>query len=166
MKKSHRKEIIIARIIFGVIVIAFLALVVGIGMFISSRFKKTADTPPKDVTTQTVEEVSEHKEYLTDQEVEDLLDEYESLGDGLISENTEEIKDSDKILDSGELRWTTASVNFREEPNRDCEVITALPEGTKVQYLTIESGWAKVIYQGQTGYISGEYLTSENPDAQ
>lgn len=50
------------------------------------------------------------------------------------------------------------SVNFRAEPSRDAEVIAKLDKGTEIELLSTEDGWCKIVYDGQTGYISADYV--------
>lgn len=53
---------------------------------------------------------------------------------------------------------TTGTVNLREAPE-DGKVITTVNEGVLVTVLdTSNTKWYKVSYNGQTGYISAEYL--------
>jgi uncharacterized protein YraI len=48
-------------------------------------------------------------------------------------------------------------LNFREEP--DGRVIDVLPRGTEVSVLKVEGNWLRVEARGQTGYVSGRYVT-------
>lgn len=50
------------------------------------------------------------------------------------------------------------NVNFRTEPNTECEVIQVLQQWTEVLAMPSEDGWAMVQYDGKTGYVSAEYL--------
>lgn len=58
---------------------------------------------------------------------------------------------------------TTTAVNFRNGPGTGYGVISTLPAGAKV-VVSSESGggWAKVVYNGTTGYISSDYLSTSN----
>ena len=54
---------------------------------------------------------------------------------------------------------TTTAVNFRTGTNTSSSIIATLPAGTTV--IVQESagnGWYKIIYNGTTGYMSGDYL--------
>lgn len=51
------------------------------------------------------------------------------------------------------------SVNFRAEPSTDAEVIAKLDKGTEVNLLSTEDGWCKIEYDGQTGYVSADYVS-------
>ena len=73
----------------------------------------------------------------------------------------------DQIVDEEEADdevYTTRELNFRKGPGTKKAIIGRIPEGTKVQRIAIASnGWAKVTYEGQTGYISGDYISTEAP---
>ncbi|MCC8168694.1 MAG: SH3 domain-containing protein, partial [Clostridiales bacterium] len=70
-----------------------------------------------------------------------------------------------EVVDTTEYRWTTTSVNFRTEANTDCDIIETLAAGTKVEFISESDGWAQVMYNDQTGYLSTDYLTDVDPDA-
>ena len=58
---------------------------------------------------------------------------------------------------------TTTAVNFRTGPGTGNSIIATLPAGTAV--IVQESagnGWYKIIYNGTTGYMSGDYLKITN----
>ena len=60
--------------------------------------------------------------------------------------------------------YTTREVNFRKGPGTKKAIIGRIPQGTKVQRAAIaENGWCKVIYEGETGYISGDYVSKDPP---
>lgn len=60
--------------------------------------------------------------------------------------------------------YTTREVNFRKGPGTKKAIIGRIPQGTKVQRIAIaENGWCKVIYEGETGYISGDYVSKDMP---
>lgn len=54
---------------------------------------------------------------------------------------------------------TGDGLRLREKPNTSSEVLTTLHTGTCVAVLEdAQDGWYKVSYQGQTGYLSAEYV--------
>ena len=60
--------------------------------------------------------------------------------------------------------YTTREVNFRKGPGTKKTIIGRIPQGTKVQRVAIaENGWCKVIYEDETGYISGDYVSKDPP---
>ncbi len=144
MKKSRRKDVIIARIIFTVIVLAILAVITtAVFMLVSANRKKDdgrQDTQQEE--TQKDEIWEEPPEYLLPPEEDTETEESET-----------------------QSVWTTAIVNFRTGPGTDSEIIEGIPEGTELLCLSEENGWANVQYNGKTGYVSSDYLTKEDPQA-
>ena len=60
--------------------------------------------------------------------------------------------------------YTTREVNFRKGPGVKKAIIGRIPQGTKLNRIAVaENGWAKVTYEGQTGYVSGDYVSKEIP---
>lgn len=57
-------------------------------------------------------------------------------------------------------------LNFRKTPSTDAAVIGSLAEGAQLNVVGLENGWFKVEYEGQTGYISGEYVDFTSAPAQ
>lgn len=73
-----------------------------------------------------------------------------------------------------QLEVTASSLKLREAPNLDAAVLTTIPQGAKVENISIlgkERVWDKIdgmgaywmhlIYKGQTGYAFGAYLKPE-----
>ncbi|MCD8211570.1 MAG: SH3 domain-containing protein [Oscillospiraceae bacterium] len=66
--------------------------------------------------------------------------------------------------DTTGVMYTTADVNVRNEPDIDGERLGTLDQGEKVTVTGIcnETGWYRITYNGSVGYVSNDYLTSEN----
>ena len=63
-----------------------------------------------------------------------------------------------------DIVYTTRELNFRSGPSTRKAIIGRIPEGAKLQRIAIaDNNWAKVVYEGQTGYVSGDYVTTEVP---
>ena len=140
MKKSHRKDVIIARIIFAAMCIALVAIIIGIVLFVRAhRSDRTAD--PQTQQTQTESQGS-------DWNLDDVID----------VPDTQPADTEDLTIT---YMRTTDGVNLRSEPNTDCAIITVLEQGTQVRMLGEEDGWVKVSYNDQEGYIRADLLTSE-----
>lgn len=139
MKKSRRKDVLIARIIFAVVCVLLILIIAGIVVLIRGRLdagrgesqSQTAGTQMQETQTQG----SEQGEQQPEQEPQ-----------------PSQAGDTHKVL------RTTSDVRLRSEPNTDCEVITVLDAGTMLEMLGEEPGWALVDYQGQTGYVSTDYV--------
>ena len=54
---------------------------------------------------------------------------------------------------------TASALNMRSEPNTSSSVITTAPRGAVVLVTGSSNGWYQVMYDGRSGYMSGDYLT-------
>ena len=63
----------------------------------------------------------------------------------------------DFALGTGTIVCDT-TVNFRSQPNTSSSVLASLKNGTAVTVTGISNGWFKATYNGQSGYISGDYV--------
>lgn len=140
MKKSHRKDVMIARIIFAAMCIALVAIVIGVVMLVRSH---KSDKAPASQMTQT-----QTQSQMQDLTPDDVIDIPETQTDGT---------EADEMT----YMWTTDGVNMRSEPNTDSAVITVLELGTQVRMIGEENGWIKVSYNDQEGYIRADFLTTE-----
>ena len=62
------------------------------------------------------------------------------------------------------VKYTTTALNVRRGPSTNFGIIGTVPAGTEVtinDYNYNEQEWLRVIYNGQTGYISTKYLSSQ-----
>ena len=62
------------------------------------------------------------------------------------------------------VRYTTSNLTFRKGPSTGYAVLETVPAGTKVtieDYNYYENDWLEVVYNGQIGYISTKYLSSQ-----
>lgn len=53
---------------------------------------------------------------------------------------------------------TTGSVNFRKGPGTGYAILTKLSKGTELTIYSQSNGWYYVSANGQTGYVSGDYV--------
>lgn len=139
MKKSHRKDVIIARVIFAVVLLVLIALIVGAVILIRGHMaEKSAQESQSAIVT---EDSQEQQPVVDTQAVEPEI----------TTEDTQEPEPNPVVQ-------TTTGVNLRKEPNTECEVLTILEQGTMLELIGEEDGWAVVDYQGQIGYVKSEYL--------
>ncbi|NCB64287.1 MAG: peptidoglycan endopeptidase, partial [Clostridia bacterium] len=56
-----------------------------------------------------------------------------------------------------------SALNLRSSAGTDGNILATIPNGTGLTLEGISSGWYRVTYNGQTGYVSGDYvvLTAE-----
>lgn len=138
MKKSHRKDVLIARIIFAVACVLLILIIVGAVVLIRGRLEDGKDKPknqPQAVGKDTQEA-------------------------GGATQGADPVPEPEpsQVQERRTILRTTDDVRLRREPNTDCEVITVIDSGTMLEMLGEETGWAFVDYQGQTGYVSKDYL--------
>lgn len=139
MKKSHRKDVIIARIIFAAMCIALIAIIIGVVSLINShRGGNKADTQ----TQQT-----------------------ESMEPGTLNPELPPVSDDAQGTENDTVYvWTTTGVNLRSEPNTDCQIVSILDAEAQLEVLSDEGEWLKVSYNGTEGYVSSEFVTGDEPE--
>ena len=135
MKKSHRKDVIIARIIFAAMCVALVAIIIGLVMLVRAHKSDKATQQMEQTQTQSEEWVPDVVEPETQTQTSEVV------------EMT--------------YMWTTDGVNLRSEPNTDSAVVTVLGVGTQVRMIGEEDGWVKVSFNDQEGYIRADFLTTE-----
>ena len=131
MKKSKhfRKDVIIARVIFGVACILVITLLwLGISALLKPRGNYAEPGGQS-------------------QSTENWKDELEA------EVNTEEVSEEETIS----YVVTSAEVRLRLEPNTDSEILARIMASTDLVLLEELDGWYKVEFQGQVGYISAEF---------
>jgi len=52
----------------------------------------------------------------------------------------------------------TDPLNIRKGAGKNTAILGKVPKGTKVKILEVRNGWAKIKYNGITGYVSCDYL--------
>ncbi len=137
MKKSHRKDVIIARIIFAAMCVALVAIIIGLVMLVRAHKSDKATQRMEQTQTQTQSE--------------------EWVPDVVESETQTQTPEVVEMT----YMWTTDGVNLRSEPNTDSAVVTVLGVGTQVRMIGEEDGWVKVSFNDQEGYIRADFLTTE-----
>lgn len=156
MKPSHRKDVIIARIIFAGICVFLLVILIVVAMAIASKLSgKKGESVDKG-------QPSVKETQLADQDTEI----YSDVNSNKVEAVTEITDESEKVEDSADVCVkTTTGVNMRNKPDKNAGVVTVVPENTKLKVLGEENGWIKSEYDGHTGYIYTEFVrevTSRN----
>ena len=55
---------------------------------------------------------------------------------------------------------TATTLNVRSGAGTNYSIIGSLSKGTKVEVISTTNGWSKIKYNGSTGYVSSQYLSS------
>ena len=145
MKPSHRKDVIIARIIFAFMCLALVVIIAAVIMTVSSH-RKAAKLEEE---LQQLQEETKQQEEQVDQNTED--------SSYVVSQPVEE-----PVMEV--YVRATANVNLRTEASTESEVILTIDSGTEMVLVSEENGWALVSYDGQTGYVSADFI--ENVEAE
>lgn len=143
MKASHRKDVIIARLIFAAICLFLIALIATIVITITSKGGKKKE---QDKTQQNVASESETD---SDSDTE--------IGAIYLPQQTTDGTEKTYVT-------TTSSVNMREKPDKNANIVTVIAQDVKLEFVSEDNGWAQVIFQGQTGYVSSDYVKSDMAD--
>lgn len=143
MKASHRKDVIIARLIFAAICLFLIALIATIVITITS---KGGEKKEQDKTQQNVASESE-----TDSGSDT------EIGAIYLPQQTTEGTEKTYVT-------TTSSVNMREKPDKNANIVTVIAQDVKLEFVSEDNGWTQVIFQGQTGYVSSDYVKSDMAD--
>lgn len=137
MKKSHRKDVIIARIIFAVMCVALIAIIIGLVMLVRAHKSEKTTQQMEQTQTQT---------------------QSENLMPDVVEPETQ--TQTPEVVEMTYM-WTTDGVNLRSGPNTDSAVVTVLGVGTQVRMIGEADGWVKVSFNDQEGYIRADFLTTE-----
>lgn len=143
MKKSHRKDVIIARVIFGIICAILLAILVTL---VSLIIRVTSD---------------QKKQEQQQQQQQQSESEFDPNQVFVPNSETETETEPEE-----EYRWIEAQdgLKLRAESTSTGEILEVIPYHEKVTYLGDDiSGWIKVEYKGKEGYVAEQYVTDEDP---
>ena len=68
------------------------------------------------------------------------------------------VVEEEKIQQEG---WTTTTLNVREQPNTDSNILDVLPFNTYIKYYEYDDEWAEIAYDNGQAYISRDYISDE-----
>ena len=154
MKKSKhfRKDVILARIIAAVILLALIVLLV----FGISLLKKSSGNDKESQNSQDTgytEDLTPGVQNTQEEETEEESEEDTQQTEATETEDTEQESEESKTYVK-----TTAQLKLREEPTTKSTVLAYIPAGTKLEVISPSENWYKVTYNGKTGYVSAGYV--------
>ncbi|MCR4990379.1 MAG: SH3 domain-containing protein [Lachnospiraceae bacterium] len=77
-------------------------------------------------------------------------------------ETVQEPQTSTSTTSKGTVKINDSGVRLRKEASTDAEIITTLYTGDKLELVeSMTSGWSKVKYKGEFGYVKSEFLDEE-----
>lgn len=156
MKKSKhfRKDVIIARVIAGVILLALIVLLV-LGISLLSKTSSDDKNSQNSQNTENTESIVPGGQDTQDQEAEDS--QLPSESEETDAEPGPDVNDDTTYEPDTVYVETTTQVRLRKEPNTSCATLARINGGTKLEVLETLDGWYKVNYNGQEGYVSASY---------
>lgn len=176
MKKSHRKDVIIARIIFAFICLILIGLIV-FGVKAIIKYKEAHPSVPQtEILVDTEEDTDAEEDTITQQPVEDENDQWlveeetEPEEPEIEEEVTEDVIEEEPVEEEPEeagpiVLQAMYGVNIRAGAGKSYEVISSVLEGEKVILLEEGTdGWGQIQYGDVIGYVYLEYfLIVEQP---
>ena len=61
--------------------------------------------------------------------------------------------------------YTTSALNVRSQPSTNSSKLGVLAEGAAITVKSSSGGWYAISYNGRTGYVSAQYVTSQKPSS-
>ena len=141
MKASHRKDVIIARLIFAAICLFLIALIVTIVITVNSKGGKKK------------EQDKAQQNAVSESETDSAGDSDTEIGAIYLPQQTTEGTEKTYVT-------TTSSVNMREKPDKNANIVTVIAQDVKLEFVSEDDGWTQVIFQGQTGYVKSDMADS------
>ena len=152
MKKSKhfRKDVILARIIAAVILLALIGLIV----FGISLLKKPSGDDKNSQNSQNTQNTESLFPEDQDTQEEGTEEVPETEDQDSTEENDSVIEEPAKTY----IKVTAASLKLRQEPNTNCATLASIPGGTQLEVIEKLERWYKVSYNGKIGYVSATYV--------
>ncbi len=156
MKSKHfRKDVILARVIAGLLLIVLIALIV----FAISLFKEPSGSNKDSQSSQNTQDAIPGTQDTQGTEGGQSTEDTQSTEDVQSTENSQNPSDSETESQAPEKKYvkTTTQVRLRKEPNTNCATLDRINGGTVLLVEETLDGWYKVTYNGKTGYVSADY---------
>lgn len=154
MKKSKhfRKDVILARVIAGVVLLVLIVLLILVISFLSKPKEEDKNSEYKPNTQHTQDIFPESQDTEKVEDTQNQIDEDQS-------ENIEpEVDvDLDTEVENKIYVKTTTQVKLRAEANTSCATLDRIDGDTILEVLEVLDGWYKVAYDGKEGYVSATY---------
>ena len=136
---------------FGISVVLTLALVIGIGYYISVAFFNHNTVTDEEANASAVS-VRESPEPTQTPD-----------GNTMVREDDADTQVDEELAKATE-GYTTSTVNMRSEPSLTASVVAKVPASTKLTFSGLQKKeWMEVEYNGQKGYINAMYLSVDKP---
>lgn len=170
MKKRSKKNDKMTKMTRGIFVLLaiVIAAVIAITAIISRQKESQANRYTQEEHTDQAADVTSPDE--AEAGADDLISqksEAEETERGEETEREEQTEGEEETESVQQLKipvWVTApDVNFRSQPDTDSDVLQKLSRNTELVLQYEKDGWGAVEYNGESGYVSLQYLTREEP---
>ena len=156
-KKTNEK---VAKVVFVIGIVAAILLAITISFAISECLVGYFQRDETEISN--TEEV---KETENKRGISSVIE--DSLESNNISGKTKHIEEAVKespVVEEVKIQqegWTTTTLNVREEPNTDSNILDTLPFNTYIKYYEYNDEWAEIAYDNGQAYISRDYISDE-----
>jgi len=137
---------------FGISVVLTLALVIGIGYYISVAFFNHNTVTDEEANASAVSDSA-----VT---VRESPEPTQTPDENTMIREDDADTQVDEELAKATEGYTTSTVNMRSEPSLTASVVAKVPASTKLTFSGLQKKeWMEVEYNGQKGYINAMYLS-------
>lgn len=143
MKKSHRKDVIIARIIFAAILLVLAGMIVLLCMLFAGGNKNNTQISQKNHSQAQTETESQYVPATVDPETQ-----------------TQETQVEEK-----KYVEAIANVNLRESSDAGSTKLAVVNTGDRMLVLGEENGFVRVDYNGTIGFVYKDYVKDVEPES-
>ena len=141
---------------FGISVVLTLALVIGIGYYISVAFFNHNTVTDEEANASVVSDSA-----VT---VRESPEPTQTPDENTMIREDDADTQVDEELAKATEGYTTSTVNMRSEPSLTASVVAKVPASTKLTFSGLQKKeWMEVEYNGQKGYINAMYLSVDKP---
>ena len=148
MSKKHRRDVIIARIVFVIFLLVMGVLIWKLAAWGIERFWPEKESTQTQMETETETETQPY--FVIDPNATEVETEIETETETQTETEAEAVERKAK---------TTTGIRMRKEPNTNCDILTVIGEGNEVTILGEEGDWSQISFNGLTGYVKTEYLS-------
>lgn len=147
-------------------IISFITiLVVGFASFLTFGWLQTGQTNDNAPETEVISEAEVQTEEITQNITETELITEAPTELQTETELPEETEPQTEAFVS-EYYYSTDTVNVRNAPSTDSEIIGSLNKSDKIQVNAINGEWASVTYNGTAAYVAAQYLSETVPQTE
>ena len=141
-------------------------MTVGLSLLMTATMAIPAVTLRAAETTAAAEETKAVVETTAAGEASKAVVETTAAGEAAAADESAVEETTVEVPEDATKLYTTDTMNFRAGAGTDFDVIGQVPQFSEVALLETEGSWVKIIFEGQVGYISGNYVADSMEAAQ